>query len=199
MTTSMLCLTFNILSDWHIGSGEEAGAYSDSLVIKSHDLLPFLPGRSIRGLLRESMQLAVDNNWCSAQDLLMLFGNEGQNLESQGLLRISSANLSSEEQQYLLTNPGAIAKLYRILQFTAIDHQTGVAKDSSLRSMEVAIPMTLTADISLNINHPDYTKDNASHLLNLLANVCPLIAHLGAKRSRGLGQVEVSAQLKGDL
>ncbi|MFS2001854.1 hypothetical protein [Vibrio breoganii] len=34
MTYTKLILTVDVISDWHIGSGEEGGAKADSLVLK---------------------------------------------------------------------------------------------------------------------------------------------------------------------
>ena len=41
-------------SNWHCGSGLAAGADVDALVIKDKDGLPYVPGRTIKGLLRDA-------------------------------------------------------------------------------------------------------------------------------------------------
>jgi len=43
-------------SDWHCGSGLSSGADMDLLVIKDRDKLPFVPGKTIKGLLREAVE-----------------------------------------------------------------------------------------------------------------------------------------------
>lgn len=43
-------------SYWHCGSGLAAGAGVDALVVKDADGLPFVPGKTIKGLLREAME-----------------------------------------------------------------------------------------------------------------------------------------------
>jgi CRISPR/Cas system CSM-associated protein Csm3 (group 7 of RAMP superfamily) len=198
---SAFTLTFDLQSDWHIGSGKEAGAYADSLTIKDDDGLPFLPGKSIKGLLREAFTIAQANSWCTdiekAHDINnltdALFGSEGQGVESQGMFQLSSATLSCDEVAFFNQQVNAKAHLFRIIQSTEIDHKTGVATKGSLRSMEVSVPMTLKSELELNSSHSAFRPELAQALLPLLNACCGLILELGAKRHRGLGQVSVRA------
>ena len=50
---------------------------------------------------------------------------------------------------------GAVQELYRHLYATAIDPQTGAAKDKTLRGMEVVVPLRLTAPISMRPGTPN--------------------------------------------
>ena len=43
-------------SDWHCGSGLSSGSDIDSLVIKDEDGLSFVPGKTLKGLLREAAE-----------------------------------------------------------------------------------------------------------------------------------------------
>ena len=48
-------------SNWHCGSGLAAGADVDALVIKDNNGLPYVPGRTLKGLLRDAAtNLSVD-------------------------------------------------------------------------------------------------------------------------------------------
>ncbi len=190
-------LNFDIQSDWHIGNGKESGAYADALVLKDNNNLPYIPGKSIKGLLRHAFTTAIDNKWFDDEtDLLnIIFGNENrEGLTSQGALQLSSASLSLNEQTFFKENKTTSKYLYRVLQFTAIDHKSGVASESSLRSMEVTVPMLLTAELNLNSNYP-VLKENPKleqNFFSYLEQIVPLITELGAKRHRGLGKVYVS-------
>lgn len=197
-------LEFNIQSYWHIGTGQEGGAYADALTLKDEQKLPYLPGKSIKGLLRDAFYKAKDNNWFTGQlenndNLIdLLFGQENpEGTNKQGLLQISSARLSEDEITFLAKNKQAKSMLYKITYATAIEPKTGVAKDTSLRSTEVTIPMTLTASISLNTAHPAYKivgnqlNDQFSNWLDLALS---LITEIGAKRHRGLGKTIVTAK-----
>jgi CRISPR/Cas system CSM-associated protein Csm3 (group 7 of RAMP superfamily) len=199
---SAFTLTFDLQSDWHIGSGKEAGAYSDSLTIKDNDGLPFLPGKSIKGLLREAFTIAQANSWCTAIEnahaidnlINTLFGSEGQGFESQGMIQLSSATLSCDEVAFFNQQANAKTHLFRVIQSTKIDHKTGVAAEGSLRSMEVSVPMTLKSELEFNSSHPAFSPELEQALLPLLSACCSLILELGAKRHRGLGQVSVRAE-----
>ena len=41
---------------WHCGSGQSAGADVDALVIKDKNGMPFIPGKTIKGLLRDAAE-----------------------------------------------------------------------------------------------------------------------------------------------
>lgn len=187
-----LTLQFDIQSYWHIGSGEEGGAYADALALKDNQGLPYLPGRSIKGLLREAMTLACHNGWFGDNSesethpvIKHLFGSEGNDQFTQGKISVGSATFSLEEKQYFANTPTAIKHLYQVQHSTAIDHDSGVAKSTSLRSMEVVIPMTLSVNVMIDGDEMDSKR---------IIDILPLITHLGAKRHRGLGQVIVTTQ-----
>jgi CRISPR/Cas system CSM-associated protein Csm3 (group 7 of RAMP superfamily) len=202
-------MEFNIQSYWHIGSGAEGGAYADALVLKDNQQLPYLPGKSIKGLLRDAFTRAEKNQWfnfaCTGPDpaeqyslVDLLFGNENNDgTTNQGILQISSAVLSSQEKNYLSQYPQAKSQLYKVTYSTAIDEETGVAKNTSLRSMEVSVPMLLTAQVAINKTHPEFIKNQSlfsGKLDEWLAQVVIFITELGAKRHRGLGKVVVNVK-----
>ncbi len=39
---------------WHVGSGLSASTYADAVVMKDPDDLPIIPGKTLKGLLREA-------------------------------------------------------------------------------------------------------------------------------------------------
>ncbi|MBB1420790.1 hypothetical protein H5200_02510 [Pseudoalteromonas sp. SG43-7] len=186
-----LQLIFNIHSDWHIGCGKEGGAYADALCLKDNDGLPYIPGKSCKGLLKEAFLLASHSGWLKTSQVQQWFGQESKDGQTQqGILQISSAQLTAQERHYILTKQ-ASKHLYRVLQFTAIDATTGTAKPTSLRSLEVAVPMALIAQISLNTTHPNYHSQTANEFNELLPDIVCLISELGNKRHRGLGKVTI--------
>lgn len=202
-------LQFTLHSYWHIGSGLEGGAYADALALKNAQQLPYIPGKSIKGLLRDAFERAHKNNWFTELQLTindeniswvgLLFGYENTaGTFSQGLLQISNAVLSEQEISFLNEQPQAISQLYKVTYSTAIDEITGVAQNTSLRSMEVCVPMTLTAQVSLNTSHSAYLENEhilQANFLTIISQVTSLVSELGAKRHRGLGNVTVTATL----
>lgn len=206
---STLTLSFDIQSTWHIGSGEEGGAYADSLALKNGDNLPFIPGRAVKGLLRDAFKQAEENGWFTKPENIenlthYIFGSEGQNLSDQGIVHVTSAELSPQEQAYFIATDKAAestsamgkasSELYQVLFSTAIDHKTGSAKQESLRSIEVALPMLLETQVTMS-NNPEKTAFTAQQVLEWLAQASTLITGIGAKRKRGLGQVVVTGKV----
>jgi CRISPR/Cas system CSM-associated protein Csm3 (group 7 of RAMP superfamily) len=193
-------LVWNFLTDWQTASGQEAGTYADQLCIKDESNLPYLPGRSIKGLLRHAFAIGLDNGWFTnaPEDLLnLLFGNEGrEGIAMQGILQFSNATLTDAEKAYFAQKPTQATHLFRVLHSTAINVQTGVAENTSLRGIEVAIPMQLQSVVSINQSHPslDSICDWQQTIPSFIASVLPLIDTAGSKKQRGLGMVEVSMQ-----
>lgn len=122
-----------------------------------------------------------------------------------GMLRISSGQLSAGERAWLAKNKGHEAYLFDELFSTAIDPATGSAKDASLRGIEVCLPMTLYADISLDVTsleshsqacqralmtHLATTSESEQwHWLN---QILPMMDAVGGKRNRGAGEAKLS-------
>ena len=183
-----MILTYNIkmLGYWHCGSGLSAGAEADSSVIKDADGLPFVPGKTIKGLLREAaMEMlnchAIDENLMKA-----VFGytsskesEYAQKKETRtypGNARFSNAELAGPERDEL---KGTLAPyLYDIIASTSIDPTTGTAETQTLRSIEVAVPVVLTGQIEC--------ADDAAK--GLLMDCMKWVRSLGAHRNRGLGR-----------
>ena len=46
-------------SQWHCGSGLSAGADIALLVIKDKEGMPFIPGKTLKGLIREAVENLV--------------------------------------------------------------------------------------------------------------------------------------------
>ncbi|MGR5067556.1 RAMP superfamily CRISPR-associated protein [Vibrio alfacsensis] len=194
---SKLRLQFDIQSFWHVGSGEEGGAYADSLMLKDRNGLPYLPGRAVKGLLRNAFSIAESNRWFQAPEEHIsltdyIFGSEGENLEAQGLLTINSASLAQAERDFFLTNHGAAEQLFSVHFSTAINER-GVAQKGSLRSMEVAVPMTLHCEIDIQTTEFKPLLETET-IKSWIKVICPLISEFGAKRSRGYGHVVVTAE-----
>ncbi len=186
--------TVTFFSDWNCGSGLSAGSESDSKVNKDRAGLPYIPGKTIKGLLKDT---AIDlfegddySNFIEA-----CFGNENEKdhnpEKSINRFFYSNSEFTPEITKYFIDNPEKIRKLYRNIISTSIDEKTGVAKKESLRTMEVVIPLTLTGFIS-NIPN-DYVKQ--------MEDCLKMIKRLGVKRNRGLGRCrfDVVSTEKGGL
>lgn len=181
-------LELDIRSDWHSGTGRGASYHLDALTHRGADGLPELPGRSVKGLLRDAVLRAERFGWYGADTQLSerLFGvREGTT--RAGALRVGDARLPDALRARLSASDSAPlrAALTRSLFSTAVDPRSGRTRDHTLRGIEVAIPMRLLADIDCIAPQqagPDWPE--------LLRRALPLLRALGANRHRGFGRVQ---------
>lgn len=171
-----------LLSDWHCGAGFNAGAGADDTVIKDENGLPYIPGKTIKGLLRNSL-LEINevqgNKYQSAINIIFGKMIEGRNSES-GHAFFSNAEIHKDQQKEIISNQ-LTPMLYRNITSTAIE-KNGLAKKGSLRVKEVCMPLTLEGEIAgLDVTHED-----------ILIKAFQWTRHLGANRNRGLGRCHFS-------
>ncbi|GAA4829482.1 RAMP superfamily CRISPR-associated protein [Algivirga pacifica] len=178
-------ITYDIqfYADWHAGSGLSAGMESDSTCLKDSNGLPFLPGRTTKGLLRTEGERLCALGKYSDELLTWVFG-AGENKDKgvtgkQGKVFFTDASLPKSEQKAL---KGKETYLYRNIASTAIDKSTGVAKEGSLRVMEVTVPLKLEGVI--------YVEQEKELVREFLHDCLRGVKLLGANRHRGLGRCE---------
>ncbi len=208
-------LNLNLRSYWRPGTGRGSGSHVDEVADKDRFGCPFVGGKMLKGLMRDavyrlqhwnSMGLGTAPN--EIEVLEILFGSwayEDMHPRSEtrpGLIRVSNATIDDATRQWLTENTEYRQALYHDIYRTAIDRERGVAKQGSLRGEQVAVPMDLTA--RLLIMHPDelptvfegsdsetWVYKNAGEIIK---SALPLIASIGAGRSRGLGRVVMSLE-----
>lgn len=178
-------ITFH--SCWHCGSGLAAGADVDALVVKDKDQLPFVPGKTMKGLVREAIQdLMQFRNETNETLFREAFGVEGDQEEMQrGTLFFTNAELG-ESEAAAIRHEVLSAFLYRSVTSTAIG-ENGIAKEHSLRKAEVTVPCTLYGSI-LNI---------PSALSKDMGDALQFIKRIGKGRNRGLGRCTITLYEKG--
>lgn len=163
-------------TDWHCGSGLAAGADVDSLVIKDRSNLPYVPGKTVKGLVKEALEdLAAFRGLCQEEkaDLDMMLGTEG---ELAGTLFFTNAQISDFERETILAH-NVSKHMYRVVSSTKIG-EDGTAEEHSLRRIQVVVPCTLEGEI---LNVPEGK-------LPLLKDALRYIKRLGQNRNRGLGR-----------
>lgn len=180
-------------SYWHASSGLSGGAYADSLVIKDENNLPYLPGRTIKGLLRDSAYRAYyfsNGSLISDSFLRRVFGDQPSPEEMDKETRtheaeafFSNANLSDFVKFEIEKGEGIRDHLYNVHASTKIDSK-GVAIDRSLRQMEIVVPLTLYGTIE---SFPDDKS-----MLDQLEYCMKGVKRLGLNRTRGLGRCRFS-------
>jgi len=118
--------TLKFFDYWHLSSGLSAGAKLDSTVVKDENSLPYAPGKTIKGLVREMAEEFGD----------IAFLHEAY---------FSNATLNAELKEQVISN-NLQNNLYDIIASTKIDKK-GIAVDNSLREIEVVLPISLYGEI----------------------------------------------------
>ncbi len=171
-------------SDWHCGSGLSSGAEADLLVLKDRSGLPIIPGKTLKGLLRDSAQSLEEFGGVKKDFVSDVFGSQpGEDGDSSaGSAYFSNASLSLDMQKILSQDNGKKKLLYRNISSTAIE-KNGQAKEYSLRTIEVCIPLVLFAKIT-GLRNPQNKLD--------LIKCMQMVKRLGTGRHRGLGRCDMT-------
>ena len=164
-------------SCWHCGSGLSAGADVDALVVKDKDGMPFVPGKTMKGLIREAVENYVFLTGGDSTAVDETFGSEA---DLKGSAFFSNAALDEREQKAIVSN-GAQKFMYNKMTTTAID-ENGIAKEHSLHSLETVVPCTLTG----------FVADVTEPMAKIIGESLGLIKRIGLKRNRGLGRCNIT-------
>lgn len=175
----------HILSDWHVGSGLSAGAESDAEVLKDENNLPYIPGKTIKGLLKDALN-EMPEEFATPESVNGLFGWEEKDKEEKvirthaGRLFFSNATLPGEEQEEIV--PQLTDFLYRNITSTTIN-ENGVAQPNTLRVMEVCMPLVLEGEIL-------FEEELKEEERGLIVKALKWVRRLGVNRNRGLGRCQ---------
>ena len=168
------------LDFWHLSSGLSGGVRFDNSVIKDNEGFPFVPAKSLKGVLHEvaTLQKAHFSN----DFVESCFGEEVQKnrAPNAGACHFSNATLSQLTKKELKTQNLAHF-LYAKIASTAIDERYDSAKDGSLREIEVVKPISLYGAIH---NVPSQHTQTMQNLLKSLKS-------MGLNRNRGLGRLKI--------
>ena len=182
-------LEISLLSDLCVSDG---GVYNSQLDIDvCHDAygLPYIPGKRIKGCLRECALELKD--WGEDIQIEEIFGKGGDKNNSSAI-RISDARLENDmtlvgeiiSGEPVLYHPQNVLGQYTYIRTqTSIDPETGVAKKNSLRTMRVI-------NRGLRFISEVEAVDSVSE--KQLTKICACLRNMGLSRTRGLGEVECS-------
>jgi len=171
-------------NEWHCGSGLAAGADLDSLVVKDRNNLPFVPGKTIKGLVRHAVDELFSFYNKKDKDTIKnninkTFGffNEDDDIAQKGFAFFTNAELSKEEQKAIIDNK-LTDYMYRSLSSTSIG-KDGIAVDHSLRSIETVVPCSLEGRIL------DIQDEN---MKDFIVKSLGMIKRIGRNINRGFGR-----------
>lgn len=168
-------------SNWHCGSGLAAGADVDALVVKDSYGLPYVPGKTLKGLLREAAEeLNGKSNLVNK-----IFGMSGdEKLSEADNQRVGEAFFGNATLQDgpTIAASNLTPYLYQTFSSTAIDENSGIAKDNTLRKIETVVPCILEGEI----------KNIPVEGQSLIGEAMQLIKRMGTGRNRGYGRCKIS-------
>jgi CRISPR/Cas system CSM-associated protein Csm3 (group 7 of RAMP superfamily) len=173
-----------ILSEWHIGSGLDAGVEADLVVLKDEDGLPYIPGKTIKGLLKDASYEIMAVKQINKDDFNFIFGWEEKDENNKvikthsGKSFFSNAELSEAEKKEISSN-NLSEFLYKNIASTKID-KNGIAQSKSLRTIEVCMPVTLWGEITIDEEKQEYKE--------LFEKAFKWTRSIGVNRNRGLGR-----------
>ena len=154
---------------WHCGSGTSGGSRVDALVARDDNGLPYIPGKTIKGHIKEMAETIGDNDFVN-----LCFGSSE---EREGECYFSNATIEEKIDKNLSSY------LFSTISSTKIDDKS-LAVTGSLREIEVVVPLKLFATIEFS----DKTKEYQEQMKKALYQV----KRMGLNRTRGLGRCEIS-------
>ncbi|MDF1573305.1 MAG: RAMP superfamily CRISPR-associated protein [Bacteroidales bacterium] len=174
---------------WHAGSGLSSGAAADLAVIRDKEGFPFIPGKTLKGLLREAAETLnkLDADMVPRDFIEDIFGirietNESNINHVEALSFFSNAELTKNVKEELRKKPILTKHLVTRIASTAID-DNGQAKEHTLRQIEATVPMTLFAAIENFPDKPGYASN---------IELCmKWVRRIGMNRNRGFGRCDL--------
>lgn len=197
MAQQKYTMQIQLLSETLIGSAEGYGAIIDKDSVFDEVGLPIIPGKRIKGILREQAELlekirklnSVNVLYGKPNSVQTLFGNIGLTDKATEYLSVSSFTLSDYKanKDYLkyLIQEGQISRSEVIEYFTTLRMITkidgdGIAADTSLRTIRVLNKgLIFTGELSFDpLQETDFK------------NIVSLTRRIGSMRNRGLGHIQ---------
>jgi len=207
-------LRFELASFWHAGTGRGAGTELDALSHRTAAGLPVLPGRTVRGLLREGLRAAVSLGAVDDASLdERLFGSALEPAAGEddvvghfertrfdtvaGTLVFGSARIgrtlteADAWERWAATGTGRahVEHLFRTFASTKLDEH-GVAQDKTLRAVELVVPLTLVAEVTTTS-----TTTAGGSWASPLGVAARFVRGIGSHRNRGLGRVTTTLEV----
>lgn len=201
-------ITLYLKSDTTFGCGSSLSSLVDTEIEYDDYGLPFLHGRTLKGLLVEECaniiyslklqeKIKDKDEWYKAA--LYLFGQPGCNDVKQNTMNVDHARLPEDFRQAVIyaikegekeRNSNTFTPIDVIEALTYIRHQTaispyGVPLEGSLRSTRVLMRgLSFESQLTFTFEKPE------KHSLWLLAASVSSLKRVGTNRNRGYGEVE---------
>ncbi len=183
-------LEIELLSDTCVSDGGIYNSAVDMDICHDDFGFPYIPGKRIKGCLREcALEL---NDWGAAINIEKIFGKQG-NERGQVVIKNAYIKERGHKMEIIKNMPGTplfhpqnVLNCHSYIRTqTALNYDTGVADDQSLRTIRVADKgLVFEAEI-LFLSEDPVLEDNLKQCL-------AVFRHIGVSRTRGLGEVKVT-------
>lgn len=181
----MYQLRIDLLSDMCVSDGRGYNSNLDIDVCYDRYGFPYIPGKRIKGCLRECALELQD--WGKEIPIEKIFGEEGSR---KGAVTIQSAYIEDyfkwkrqveKHSDSILFHPQNVLSHYSYIRTqTGINYETGVAKEGTLRTMRVINRgLVFVSEIELD---PAYES--------IFHEIVSVFQHMGVSRTRGVGEVK---------
>lgn len=158
----------------------------DALVIKDRNDLPYIPGKTVKGLIKEAVDelkalASSEKKFEPDADYLATFGYfDDKDRKEKSEAFFSNAEIPENEAEKIVE--GKLQRfMYDSLSHTAIE-TNGVARAHSLRKVQVTVPCDLMGQI---LNVPE-------GMVEILEKGMKYTKCLGLNRNRGLGRCTIT-------
>lgn len=189
---SAFCMTIELKSDMCCGSGEANGVSVDQLATLDRRGLPIIPGKRLKGLLREEAALIELPDQRGMTEAL--FGTSGA--EESGMLAFGDARLVGHESIERLIDekgltPAAVSAVCTTTRTTTAVEEDGVAQDHTLRTIQLVRRCDTSGTptcFECSVRGTELTEAQK----DFLGDVVHCLRAIGIQKSRGLGEVTCS-------
>lgn len=197
-------LKFKLLSEACFSRGDGVPGLVDIEVNHDRYGMPYLGGRTLKGLLHAEAaaivaalsradQVAAEH-WPKVTN--RLFGQPGSRRNKQGRLHVGNAQLPADLRsqiqhnfQLLDLHPHEVLEtVTTIRRQTAVDKETGAPQDDTLRAVRVIVchtPFVALLELRGETEEDEYQDD-----LALLAASTKALRRAGSNKTRGYGRLE---------
>ncbi len=190
-------LRIELLSDSTFSRGEGTAGIVDTEVERDGFGMPFIGGRAVRGLLRDSW-LSMSQHFPDLEQAAERVLGRSQALDESCRLRIGDATLptpirtmvrrAAEREEHPLPRTAILDAFTTIRYQTAEDRESGAPEGTTLRSSRVVIRgLVFEASLSWLAGYQPTVDD-----VRLLALCALATRHGGLLRNRGRGHIRVT-------
>lgn len=193
-----LDLVVRFRSDWAVGSGHAQHDAADSLIRRDQDLLPMVPGKTLRGILRdttESIALGLDDGapsgtWDSWTRRLWGSGQSDDHAGGAGIVDVPSAVVDDAARAALTADERLVTASTITRTSVAIDSANGTARHNMLRTLERGRRgWELRGSLDIGLDAATWQAPTMWPARFLLTAALHSAGRLGSDRRRGAGAV----------